>query len=312
MKISGPVSVCILKHDDKHIILWGDKHGDKRSYCRCKGNQKDCKFISAFVLEIKDRYDLFIESPWYSQEEKRQLIGKQFVEVNAMRAIANTFFQDMYFHRINSKATSKRVHFTDIRTENTIRPLTDVVNAIMNIVYGVSDTQGNLSWIETLQKYSTTQKLKRFVNHIMKDKEHKIHKQILKLPRGEQQLVRKFHKDMCRMLLSSTRAYDNSHYRLFNVEQKDYTEDMLNVLNNLLIWLSHLKDIYTICRMLFYMHKTHIVMSYDGDYHSQVYKFFFTEYLSRTTQVYEHKSSNTRCVVIPSHYLHEVFPKTPV
>jgi hypothetical protein len=310
MKISGPVSLSILRHDDKYIILWGDKHGDKRSYCKCKGNSKNCKFISTFIREIKDHYDLFIESPWYSQEEKRQLIGKQFVDVNAMRGMANTFFQDMYFHRTHSKAASKRVHFTDIRTEKTIRPLTDVVNAIMNIVYGATDTQGNLSWIETLQKYNTTHKLKRFVNNIIHDKKHKIFKQLSKLPRNEQGLVRKFHNDMCKMHISTTRAYDNSHYRLFHGEQKDYTDDMLNVLNHLLIWLSHLKDIYTICRMLFYLQKTRIVMSYDGDYHSKVYEFFFTKYLPRTEKVYEHKNSGTRCVAFSLHHLYDIFPQT--
>ena len=308
MKISGPVSVTILQVGNNHIIIWGDIHGDKRQYCRCQVNNKNCQLIASFLRRVQDNYDLFIESPWYTQEERNDLLGKQFVEVNALRSIANTFFQEMYFHGKTNKHT--RVHFTDIRTERKIRPLTDIINNLITLLYEATPTD-DYTFIHTLQQYDTTDKLYRFVDGIINDTTHKIYKQLNKLTEFEQKTLIRFHQDMCRTLLTQTKTYDKSHYHLFHTQKNNYYNDILNVFNCLLLWLSHLKDVYTICRMLYYMNKNRVIISYDGDYHTQIYNKFFTKYYPNTKTLWQY-GFNTRCVSIPQHILRKVFPNTPI
>lgn len=305
MKISGPVSVHVLKYGNKHIVLWGDKHGDKQHYCQCR-EHKHCMFVTTFIKNIKDNYDLFIESPWYSKEEKRSLIGKKFDDVNAIREMANTFYQEMYFHR--RKNTINRVHFTDIRTEKTIRPMTNVINQLMAILFKNKDVS-DVSFIKTLQQYRSVKQIKQFIDDIINDTNHKVWKQIHKLSQDKQRLVRRFHKDMCRHLLVSTQAYDKSHHELFHVQKDNYTNDLLVIFDNLLIWLSYLKDIYTISRMLYYLQKTTLIMSYDGDYHTRIYLYFFQSYLPETKTIWSF-SSKKRCVNLPISIARNMFPTT--
>lgn len=309
MKISGPISVHVLQHGDKRIVLWGDRHGDRTQYCRCvetMQNNKTCMLISSFIKNIEDKYDLFIESGWYSKGEKRHLVGKKFVEVNAISNMANTFYHEMYFHGRNNK--KHRVHFTDIRREKTIRPLTNIIDNLMSILFHNKNID-DYSFIKTLQKYSTVKQLRIFVETLVNDKTHKIGKQLIKLSQEEQRIVGRFHKDMCRTLLETTQKYDDSHYQLFNIHKNDYTKDLLSIFNNLLIWLSYLKDIYTICRMLYYMKKTNIIMSYDGDYHTQVYKDFFTLYYPHTRTIFTKKGIK-RCITLPLQIARQISPNT--
>jgi hypothetical protein len=308
MKISGPISVHVIKRSNKYIVLWGDRHGDKKQYCRCHAENPACMFISTFIKRIQDNYDLFIESPWYSSAEKQDLIGKQFVNVNAMRTMANTFYQDMYFHGKNNK--KNRVHFTDIRTEKTIRPLTSIINQLMGLLYDGQELD-DLSFIETLQKYKSVRMIKAFVDIVVKDGNHKIGKQITKLSRGDQKVIKRFHKDMCKTLLVKTKEYDYGHYQLFHRDKNEYTADMLVVFENLLLWLSYLKDIYTISRMLYYLPKTNLVMSYDGDYHTQVYANFFTSYYPDAHEIWSFKSKK-RCVDVPVAIAREFCPNTSI
>jgi hypothetical protein len=306
MKISGPISVHVIKHGNKYIVLWGDRHGDKKQYCRCNVESQACMFISTFIKRIQDKYDLFIESPWYSRAEKHELIGKQFVDVNAMRTMANTFYQDMYFHGKNNK--KNRVHFTDIRTEKTIRPLTTVINQLMAVLFE-NEELDDLSFIETLKEYKSVRKIKAFVDVVVNDDNHKIGKQISKLSRSDHRLIKRYHKDACQSLLVNTKEYDYGHHQLFHEDKDDYTRDMLIVFENLLLWLSYLKDIYTISRMLYYLQKTNLVMSYDGDYHTQVYANFFRSYYPNTKEVWSFRSKK-RCVDVPVAIAREFCPST--
>lgn len=306
MKISGPISVHVIKHGNKYIVLWGDKHGDKKHYCRCNAESQTCMFISKFIKEIQDKYDLFIESPWYSNAEKRDLIGKQFVDVNAMRSMANTFYEDMYFHGKQNKRS--RVHFTDIRTERTIRPLTTILNQFMAILFDNIELD-DFSFVETLKQYKSVRKIKAFIDIVINDENHKIGKQLNKLSRNDQRLIKRFHKDTCKTLLVLTKEYDYGHHQLFHENKKDYTKEMIVVFENLLLWLSHIKDIYTISRMLYYLRKTNLLMSYDGDYHTQVYARFFRTYYPNTDDIWSFRSKK-RCVDVPIAVARQFCPKT--
>lgn len=310
MKISGPVSVHVLKHGEKYIVLWGDVHGEKTKMCRCSDTDKTCMLITTFIKQLQDKFDLFIESPWYSSNEKYRLIGKKFVEANVISMMTNTFYEDMYFHRKNNKLT--RVHFTDIRRESKIRPLTHVIDQLIAILFNNKNVK-DTSFIYTLQEYDTVKKIKNFVDSLVNDKEHKIWKQLNKLNIDDQKIVKKFHKDMCDKLMTTTKAYDKSHYDLFYVFKLDYRNDLLHVLDNLLLWLSYLKDIYTICRMLHYLRKTNLVMTYDGNYHTDVYRLFFNSYLPQTQLIWScnEKKNYKRCVNLPIQIARRISPMTP-
>ena len=306
MKISGPVSVHVFKHGDKYIVLWGDIHGDKRKMCQCSNNNKSCILITTFIKQLQDKYDLFIESPWYSTNEKYRLIGKKFVETNVISMMTNTFYDEMYFHGKHSKQS--RIHFTDIRREAKIRPLTNVIEKLIAILFNNQNVK-DTSFITTLKKYNTTKNIIDFVDELMNDKEHKVRKQLDKLTIIDQKVVMKFHKVMCAELLRTTKSYDKSHYNLFHVQKVDYREDLLNVLDNLLLWLSYLKDLYTICRMLYYLQKTKLVMTYDGNYHTETYLLFFRSYLPQTHLLWSF-NENKRCVTLPLNIAHQISPRT--
>lgn len=310
MKISGPISVSILRHENKYIVLWGDKHGDKKSFCRCPSYSSKCTLISSFLKDINDKYDLFIESPWYSKDEKHKLVGKKFMEVNAISTMHNTFFEEMYFHGQQRK--KHRVHFTDIRKEKSIRPLTHIIDSIDEILFGQWQIK-DYSFVETLKQYTTIKKLHTFVNHVLNDSNHKIFKQLNKLPRIQQQVIHRFHRDMCKQLMKTTKEYDKSHYQLYHVNKNavDYMGDLAVIHRCLLLWLSHLKDIYTLARMLHFMKKSNIIMSYDGDYHTQLYNYFFVNYLHHTLHIWSFNKGK-RCVEIPSAILQQIFPLTDV
>jgi hypothetical protein len=310
MKISGPISVSVIQHESKYIILWGDLHGDKKGFCRCQSNNSKCTLLSSFLTAVKDKYDLFIESPWYSKDEKQKLVGKKFVNVNAISTMHNTFFEAMYFHE--QHRNKHRVHFTDIRKEKSIRPLTHIIDSIDEILFGQWQIK-DYSFVETLRQYTTVKRLHKFVNSLINNNNHKIFKQINKLSRDKQLLLKQFHRDICKQLIDTTHEYDYSHYQLYHVEKKtvDYMGDLAIIHRCLLLWLSHLKDIYTLARMLYFMNKSNVIMSYDGDYHTQLYNHFFVNYLHRTRHIWSFNKGK-RCVEIPSAILQQIFPLTDV
>jgi hypothetical protein len=165
---------------------------------------------------------------------------------------------------------------------------------------------GDVDWNfwKTLQYYPTVKSLNKFVDTFVKDKSHKIYKQIQKLPKQEQLAIKMFDKDVTRKLLKITKIYDQSHEKLFN--GKWDINDLLNIISNLILWLSHAKDIYTIARMLHYMKQSKLIMSYDGDYHKRQHELFFTQYLPGGQTIYTYQSKK-RCVTIPRNEAKTVF-----
>ncbi len=92
--------------------------------------------------------------------------------------------------------------------------------------------------------------------------------------------------------------------------------------NALLKWGSHVKDLYTIARMLFYLDKSNNIISYDGAAHSKTYALFFKRYMKatllhreqnyKTINMFNYtitwtKNTGLRCVQLPTKVIHEVF-----
>lgn len=73
-------------------------------------------------------------------------------------------------------------------------------------------------------------------------------------------------------------------------------EDALDIFYTLLLWTSHLKDIYTLSRILFYKRNkdAKIVITYDGASHTMTYKRFFTEYVENVYIIHEDNHTNDK------------------
>jgi len=81
-KISGPVSVCILKDSEKQIMLFGDYHFAESNVCMpCNKPDEKCLTIdNLFELlftRTKRNVDFFIESPFVSKESDVEHIFEQ-------------------------------------------------------------------------------------------------------------------------------------------------------------------------------------------------------------------------------------------
>ena len=89
----------------------------------------------------------------------------------------------------------------------------------------------------------------------------------------------------------------------------------------LLKWGSHVKDLYTLARMIYYVDKTDNILSYDGVLHSETYADFFKNYMKAKVIYKEnHVAKNTlynlfkennkqqlRCVHLPLSTVKDVF-----
>jgi hypothetical protein len=135
---------------------------------------------------------------------------------------------------------------------------------------------------------------------------HRIRKQILKLSKSMQQAVIKYHNDECKSLLQDSYVYDYAKERKkFIKEQKLGTEAPFVVDIVIKKWLTHLMDIYSIARILYYIEKgtQKNIVSYTGANHAYSFTNFFKNYITSDIE-WEYnseteKASELRCVYLP-------------
>jgi hypothetical protein len=158
----------------------------------------------------------------------------------------------------------------------------------------------------------------------------RLRKQFLSLTKEHQQLLVRFHEDRCKILKQAHRHYDiaikeliNHYTELSQSREAPQKEPKLSNVDTfayaLLIWGSHVKDLYTIARML--LDKSNNIISYDGAAHSKTYAMFFKTYMKAKVVYKEnHFKQETllqklkikpvpqlRCVQLPTNVIHEVF-----
>ncbi len=343
-KVSGPVTVYALKIKDKNIILFGDNHENKDNLCKtCDSN---CLYITDLLLKLKPRSDLFIESYinseyWYSPRKAKPN--------NVLEDVIKVFHSKMHTHK-GKPIKGVKVHYSDIRSLLNFTPFHNLMKYILlRFVHGKKDediihldTFNMITWCET------SLVLKGFIDIMLKSDDYikdiatlipirfrsyftnrydlmlhqrkyvtRLKKQMLKLPDSHQRLLLEFHEDRCNKLMEEHKAYD-----VFMTMSKKITyNDIVGFGYALLDWGCHIKDLYTLARMLFYINKSDNIVSYDGAFHTKVYADFFKKYM-KASLTYKKNNINQktragylkskrhieyRCVTLPKQIVYNVF-----
>ncbi len=343
-RISGPIAAYALKMGDKNIILFGDWHESNDKQCTpCK---KDCIYIVDLLKQIKPNTDLFIESYIHSQ------LNRDVEPHDVISNVLKTFHHKMHNHN-GTKQNNIRVHYSDIRTLDNYKAFyKTIMYLIAKINYEYTEKEvGHMNHFPLISWCDTQQKLKAFIDIMLTSDDYiqsvssliphdvvryftykydlmihqrkyisRLHKQLLVLTPEQQSHILKFHEDTCQRLIKKHNKYNDAmhHYNMykFNTRQNEYY-----IANALFAWSSHIKDLYTIARMLQYIDKTNNIISYDGAAHSRIYANFFKKYMKakvlhkenhykRTLFSDTYKLTNgneTRCVQLPKSTVKDVF-----
>jgi hypothetical protein len=141
---------------------------------------------------------------------------------------------------------------------------------------------------------------------------HRIRKQVLKLNSKDVKSIMRFHKHRCGEIQKETMDYDKCIRNILKIGHVDvHKEDALEIFYALLLWTSHLKDIYTLSRMLFYIRNkgAKTVVAYDGASHTMTYKRFFIEFVDNVMLIHEDNhidddnKRTRRCVSLPKTFV---------
>jgi hypothetical protein len=304
-RISGPIAIYALKIANKNIMLFGDMHESKDK--QCASCNIDCMYVVDLLKKMKPKTDLFIESSIYSQPEYYRRLQPHDV----IRDVVKTFHKDMHNHKGKSQG-GVRVHYSDIRALMCFSPFDDLLYYMVR-KYNYQDNEKDIAQFNTLNDISwcrTLDILKQFIDimltsdNYIEDVKHLIphnvrHNFIYKndlivskrkyvtrlkiqfqnLTKEQQILVLKFHEDKCKELKKKHSQY-NVAMKHYNEKKQLSAVGSVALFNALLLWGSHLKDLYTIARMLYYFDRTDNIISYDGASHSKVYASFFKEYIN--------------------------------
>jgi hypothetical protein len=311
--IQGPVYVSIFKINNKNIFLFGDQHDTNH-----KDKLTKTKFITEFIDNLKPSTDVFLESYFLGKKNKRKL--PIYDSISTITTVYNHYKDKMYNH--NKREINLRVHYTDVRTST---DLIFFMNMIFLLIETLTDTPveknrfvklyANFPTVQSLKQYSDmmllsnsfekdiAQKLKRFeinVNDVAfyhnNKSVHRIRKQLLKLSNILQNKIIKYHNDVCDEFIHKYSKYDKAVSNIKKDNNNKYIHyDELFVLETLLAWTSHLKDVYTLSRMLYYIIKGHHnIVSYDGYAHTKRYVKFFKNYIDDTEHVYTKSVINAK------------------
>lgn len=307
--VSGPVSVYIYTILNKKLFLFGDIHTNT-----IKPYKKSISIIQ-FLDKLPSTTDLFIESPYATNKNKNEI--PSYESSSVITTLYNHYKDSMYKH--NRKNNDFRVHFTDIRMGSDLKLFMNIVDSlIQNIIKGnlqveINDVLSLATYfpsISKLVKYINLVVLSNnfkedsyklfpsFDNHdmITEDSQgmhivHRIRKQILKLDTYMQKQLLKYHKDKCKLLLNNTKIYDKV---IKNAKQHNYIlnqHDAIDLLITLTSWTTHLKDMYTLARILYYIiHGNNNIVSYDGNQHTLNYVEFFEKYMDKTIELLHQQS----------------------
>lgn len=346
-KVSGPMTVYALKIKDKNIILFGDDHTDRQHLCKtCDSN---CLYITDLLLKLKPKSDLFIESYIYSENWYSQRKAKPD---NVLEDVIKVFHSKMHTHK-GKPTNGVKVHYSDIRSLDNFSPFDDLTEYIgFRFVNGEKhediqhlDTFYLITWCES------SSILKVFIDIMLKSDDYikdvstiipirirkhftykydlmlhqrkyvtRLRKQMLKLQDSHQRLLLEFHEDRCNQLMKQHKAFDVLMTK-FHLNQKITDNDAIRFGYALLDWGSHLKDLYTLARILYYVDKSDNIVSYDGAFHTKVYADFFHKYM-KASLIYKdnHITQRTRagylkskrhveyrCVKLPLEIAHSIF-----
>lgn len=340
-RISGPVCVFAIQHKGTNILLFGDIHDGNEGLCADCSSRNSCIDITDFLGRISQPVDIFLESQWVSKQDRALALPPN--EKDTITKIAKNFHSNMYKHV--GQGDGRRVHYTEIRTDDNFNAIMHLQQMMFMLAF---EKGAKLSEIDLLLlgNLSSIKKIARFINIVVKSNDyendvsnlfsktvasqlinikslthrpndithrlpkiHKVRKQLLKLTSGYRKAIMRFHKERCSELLHETSDYDNSVANIMKMKRID-AEDALYILHGLLLWFSHLKDMYTLCRVLYYIDKTGTVVTYDGADHTQTYKRFFTNYLEDTKLIHQHNMSKKkkalRCVSLPYKYVQHI------
>lgn len=308
--VSGPVSVYIFKMNDKNIFLFGDIHTNQLV------QSKKSVPITNFIDELPNTTDLFLESPYKTKVLKDKI--PDYESLSVMTTLYNHYKNKMYMH--NKGNNGLKVHFTDIRQGRDLKFLMNIVDSLVESLIINNNVKINIDNIEFLfSVFPTMSRLAKYINLIVlsdnfkneseesfpsfdnhdmitnapniNHKVHRIRKQILKLDKNLQRLLIKYHKDKCDDILTHTKEYNRI---VKNAKQHNFIlnqHDALDLLVVLMSWNNHMKDMYTLARMLYYiLHGGDNIISYDGNQHTLNYVEFFKTYMSKDTDLLYNQS----------------------
>lgn len=325
--ITGPVSVYIYKVQGKSLFLFGDIHTNQlKTY-------KNAIPIMKFIDSLPQTTDLFLESPYLSIKAKNQFLS--FAHFSVITTMYNYYKDKLYKH--NNRDSNLRVHYTDIRLGSDIDIFMSIVDNILEYLVN-NETISIKDFDVLIQYFSTTQKMYQYMNCIVHSNNfivdvlkifpkfshhdivtkapnepfqvHRVRKQLLKLDTNLQAKLLNYHAAKCREIINSTKVFNKTMKRMRDTHQI-YKNDTIDILMALISWTTHIKDMYTLSRMLYYVSQgaQHIV-SYDGNQHTLNYVEFFNHYAQDIAIPMYHQSiiesPNKRNITIPNTTMKQV------
>ncbi len=341
-RISGPIAAYALKVGDKNIVLFGDWHGSNDK--QCHSCIEDCFYVVELLNNIQPKSDLFIESFIHSH----LIEGVQPKDV--ITNVIQSNFNKMHNHS-GKVLHNVRVHYTDIRSLQTFKPFTDTLIALLNYLHYNADKETVINMLTAISWCNTVQTLKTFLDSMLKSDDYimsatnmiphqyvkhfthkydlmkhnrlyvtRLRKQLLQLKPQHQLNILTFHNDQCIKLMKKYKKYDKVMQHFIQTNALS-ASDVDVIALTLLKWGSHLKDLYTIARMLHYFDKSKNIVSYDGVWHSKVYASFFKQFMSariiyKETHIKENalfggitvtNDKKFRCVKLPKTVFESVF-----
>lgn len=345
-KVSGPVAVFVLKVKDTSILLFGDWHESKEH--QCTPCTEDCLYITDLLQRMKPKTDLFIESyiNYYPSFMKRHGMTN-----DVLGDVIKTNFSKMHNHQ--GKTTNNiRIHYSDIRTLLNYSAFHDTFLYFLNKInfkytdeyIGHLNKLSQISWCDTQEKLKTfidimllsndylvdvsklipKGKLKPFVQRrdlLLYQRKYvsRLRRQFMVLNSEHQKHVLSYHDEVCTLMMKQHYKFDTV---MLNVKKnKNLTLEEEQILADALFyWNFHVKDLYTIARMLQYLERTNNIISYDGVLHSKRYAYFFSKYMKakgihQVNNIQKSQSSwfklftkqQLRCVKLPKSIATEVF-----
>jgi hypothetical protein len=334
VKISGPVSVGVVSLYDKQIFLFGDIHTMSKGLCPKCTEDKKCFYLTEFIDSLKN-VDVFIEEGWFDADTKYLMKNAPSSSESVLHNVRAKYKDYLYGFKVQP---NKRFHYTDIRQERTLFPLTRLVlyfefKDIQNITEDDLTLALQFTDAKYLQKFvdiivrsdDYTKSIKSLFNapiakrfflsnpfssNKQNSKIHRIRKQILKLPKTQQQKLLRFHKDRC---LDITNSYNQILSKCNKVidNSVDFVDLIVKIINDgILPMLTHLMDMYLLARLLYYVKKkdTKQILTYTGSMHTDNYVTFFTKYMKEESKLlYQEDNTESkrikRCVSLPANIL---------
>lgn len=343
LHISGPVSVSIFHlQDDRKILLFGDVHESKTGLCRPINKKNvDKMFITEFIDSFESTpTDVFLESDWVLDTEKDKVSVQNDVDI--LRIVLNHYKDKMYTTHDNKKTF--RVHYTDIRSVNSYLMLFLSIQAILasrieqyKNIFDQHPVQVITQYFPTLKvfnKFADTivksNNYKRDMHKLLKDdsvfagsnvlasasgqterKIHRIRKQLLKLTSKDRNKLMAYHRETIHELYKEFKDTYNDIMKKIKTG-KALQNDTTEIASILLMYVSHLMDMYALARMMYYIRNTNsqTFISYAGAAHTLNYTRFFYDFWQNEAKLVHYKDLQLyknghvkRCVSIPKEVL---------